>query len=156
MTVFLLYSHNFDQLYKHICMQNHNDTIKMTTQFFRKIYLSLYWKGCVWEGVGDRTELPHIDLPTLMAISVSFPFSRVAQPEARGPSSLLGAGFLYHILSPNWSGLQTDWISCVQNCDTHKKKVGVNYYITECTGNSISLETRPVWRQDVVEKASTQ
>ena len=26
------------------------------TQFFRKIYLSLYWKGCVWEGVGDRTK----------------------------------------------------------------------------------------------------
>ena len=36
--------------------------------------------------------------PSLMAISVSFPFSRIAQPEARGPSSLLGAGFLYHIL----------------------------------------------------------
>ena len=39
--------------------------------------------------------------PTLMALSVvSFSFSRVAQPEARGPSSLLGAGFLYRILSP--------------------------------------------------------
>ena len=33
--------------------------------FFRKIYLSLYWKGCVWEGVGDRTELQHIDPPLL-------------------------------------------------------------------------------------------
>ena len=31
--------------------------------------------------------------PSLMAISISFPFSRVAQPEARGPSSLLGAVF---------------------------------------------------------------
>ena len=31
--------------------------------------------------------------PTLMAISVFFPFSRAAQPEARGPSSLLGAVF---------------------------------------------------------------
>ena len=38
--------------------------------------------------------------PTLMAISISFPFSSVAQPEARGPSSLLDAGFLYRILSP--------------------------------------------------------
>ena len=37
------------------------------TQLFRRIYLSLYWKGCVWEGVGDWTELQHID-PTLMAI----------------------------------------------------------------------------------------
>ena len=36
-----------------------------------------------------------------MAISVvSFSFSRVAQPEAQEPSSLLDAGFLYCILSP--------------------------------------------------------
>ena len=35
-----------------------------------------------------------------MAISVvSFSFSRAAQPEAWGPT-MLGAGFLYHILSP--------------------------------------------------------
>ena len=40
-----------------------------------------------------------------MAISVvSFPFSRAAQPEAQRPT-LLGAGFLYHILSP--TGIQT-------------------------------------------------
>ena len=42
-----------------------------------------------------------------MAISVvSFLFSGAAQPEARGPT-LLGAGFLYRILSP--TGLQTHW-----------------------------------------------
>ena len=36
-----------------------------------------------------------------MAISlVSFSFYRAAQPEARGHSFLLSAGFLYHILSP--------------------------------------------------------
>ena len=36
-----------------------------------------------------------------MAISVvSFSFSRAAQPEAQGPSSLLDDGFLYCILSP--------------------------------------------------------
>ena len=36
-----------------------------------------------------------------MAISVvSFSFSRAAQLEARGPSFLMSAGFLYHILSP--------------------------------------------------------
>ena len=43
----------------------HNDTMKTewrrATQSFRKIYLSLYLKGCMWEGVGDRTELQHID-----------------------------------------------------------------------------------------------
>ena len=37
--------------------------------------------------------------PTLVAISISFRFSRVAQQEAWGPASL-GAGFLYRILSP--------------------------------------------------------
>ena len=83
-------------------MQNHNDTIKTTTDtVLRKIYLSLYLKGLCVRGSWSRTELQHIDLPTLMAISVSFPFSRVAQPEFRGPSSLLGAGFLYRMLSPN-------------------------------------------------------
>ena len=43
--------------------------------------------------------------PTLMAISVvSFSFSRAAQPEVQRPT-LLGADFLYRILSP--TGLQT-------------------------------------------------
>ena len=43
--------------------------------------------------------------PTLMAASVvSFAFSRAAQLEAQGPSSLLDGDFLYCILSP--TGLQ--------------------------------------------------
>ena len=37
--------------------------------------------------------------PTLMAISVSFPFSSVTRLEARGPT-LLSTSFLYRILSP--------------------------------------------------------
>ena len=48
----------------------------------------------MWEGVGDRTELQHID-----PYCISFPFSRAAQLGAWGPT-LLGAGFLYRILSP--------------------------------------------------------
>ena len=57
-----------------------------------------------------------------MALSVSFPFSRAAQPEARKPSSLLDAGFLYHIIfsklvwSPNCScsigGLRASSAGC--------------------------------------------
>ena len=31
-------------------------TIKTSDTVLRKIYLSLYWKGCVREGVGDRTK----------------------------------------------------------------------------------------------------
>ena len=45
----------------HSHMQIHaeynNAIIKTSEDFFKKIYLSLYLKGCVWEGVGDRTEL---------------------------------------------------------------------------------------------------
>ena len=66
----------------------------------RKIYLSLYLKGfCVWEGVGDQTELQHIDPHSIGHNRVSFPFSWAAQPEAWGPT-LLGVSFLYRILSP--------------------------------------------------------
>ena len=58
-------------------MQNHNNTIKTSDTVLRKIYLSLYWKGWVWEGVGDRTELQH----SIGHNRVSFPFSWAAQPE---------------------------------------------------------------------------
>ena len=70
------------------------------TQSFRKIYLSLYLKGlCVRELETEQN--CNILTPTVIAISVvSFLFSRAAQPEAWAPSSLLDAGFLYHILSP--------------------------------------------------------
>ena len=89
----------------------------------------------MWEGVGDRTELQHIDPHSIGHNCVSFPFSWAAQPEAWGPSlsgtcssiqylltnlsdpqliwsltptaqswpwgpTLLGAGILYHTLSP--------------------------------------------------------
>ena len=43
----------------------------------------------------------NISTSSLIAVNVvSFSFSRAAQPEARGLSFLLSAGFLYHILSP--------------------------------------------------------
>ena len=78
----------------------------------------LIWKDCVWEGVGDRTELQHIDLHSSGHNRVSFPFSWAAQLGAWGPT-LLGAGFLYCILSPtrlipNWliGGLRTPSAGC--------------------------------------------
>ena len=81
-------------------MQNHNDdTIKTSDTVLRKIYLSLYLKGSMWEGVGDRTELQHIDPNSIGHNRVSFPFSCAAQPGARGPT-LMGSSFLYRILSP--------------------------------------------------------
>ena len=123
-------------------MQNHNDdTIRRATEFFRKIHLSLYWKCCVWEGVGDRTELQHIDPHSIGHNCLSFPFSWAAQPGSWGPSLSGTCSFIQHLLPncnwsigglgahsagcwlslphlvSNWSDLQhvwspTDWISC--------------------------------------------
>ena len=47
------------QIYTYTCRIN--DTIKTSDTVLRKIYLSLYLIGCVWEGVEDRTELQYID-----------------------------------------------------------------------------------------------
>ena len=99
---------------------------RRATQFFRNIYLSLYWKGFVWEGVGDRTELQHIDPHSYGHYSVSFPFSWLLNRGPGGPASLghvprssifsptataqsgawrptlLGAGFPLPHLKSNW------------------------------------------------------
>ena len=53
----------------------------------------------LWEGVGDLIELQQIDPHLIGHNIVSFPFSWAAQPGDWGPT-LLGAGFLYRILSP--------------------------------------------------------
>ena len=73
--------------------------MKTSDTVLRKIYLALYWKGYEWEGVGNRTELQYIN-PHSYGHQRFFPVLQGCSPEARGPSSLLGAGFLYHILSP--------------------------------------------------------
>ena len=87
---------------KHI--QHNKDERK---QFFRKIYLSLYWKGCVWEGVGDRTKTATYWSPNSSGYhSLSFPFSWAAQPGAWGPSLCW-----YMVLIPA-SYLRLIWTSC--------------------------------------------
>ena len=78
---------------------------RRATQFFRKIYVSLYWNGCVWEGVGDRTELQYISPHSYGHNHISFPFSWAAQPEAWWPS-LSGTCSHSSIFS------LTDWTSC--------------------------------------------
>ena len=100
--VVLLYSH--DQLYKHIThIHMHAESTthnKDERHSLLEKYISHFiWKVCVWEGVGDQTELQNIDPRSIGHNRVSFPFSWAAQPEAWGPT-LLGAGFLYRILSP--------------------------------------------------------
>ena len=56
----------------------------------------------MWEGVGDRTELQHIDPHSIGHNCVSFPFSWDAQPGPWGPASL------WHVLIPA-SSLQLVW-----------------------------------------------
>ena len=57
------------------------------------------WKGCVWEGVGDRTVLKHIDPHSYGHNSI---LSSSPGQLNRGPGgpAAPGAGFLYRILSP--------------------------------------------------------
>ena len=91
-------------------LQHHNDTIIKTHAgrlLYKNIFVPLTLFVRVRKGYsrfyGERElETEHncnILTPTLMAVSVvSFSFSRVAQPEAQGPT-LLGDSFLYCIFS---------------------------------------------------------
>ena len=82
-----------------------------TKQFLEKYTSHFIWKGCVWKGVGDRTELKHIDPHSIDHDRVSFPFSWAAQP---GPCSTLDASFLNRILSP--TGLISKLIEFPVHC----------------------------------------
>ena len=89
--------------------------------FFLEKYTSHFiWKGSkgllkvlLWEGVGDWTELQHIDPHTSGLNSVSFLFSWAAQLGAWGPASL---GHVPHsnIFSP--TGLISNWLNflCIE------------------------------------------
>ena len=107
-TDILLYSHM--QIHAE---HNDNDDKAMKTSdtvLLEKIYTSHFiervpkrlLKVLLWEGTGDRTELQHSD-PHSYGHQRFFSVLQCCStkgPEARGPSSLLDAGFLYRILSP--------------------------------------------------------
>ena len=74
----------------------------------------------MWEGVGDRTELQHIDPHSVGYNRVSFPFSWAAQPGAWGPS-LCGYWFsLPHLISNSFDLQLIDCLSSprLYNCST--------------------------------------
>ena len=101
----MLYSH--EQLYIHICMQKHIQHNKdERTQFFRKIYLSLYWKGGVWDGVGDGTKTATYWPQTLLAITVFLSCSGLLNWRSGGPS------FCCDVVLIPASSLQLIWTSC--------------------------------------------
>ena len=86
------------------------DTMITTRQSFKKNILLTIFVRFVCERELETEQNYNILTPTRMAISlVSFSFSSVGQPEARGPSSLLDAGFLYCILLP--TGLVSKMVS---------------------------------------------
>ena len=70
--------------------ERHSSLEKYTSHFF--------WKGCVWEGVGDWTELQHIDPHSIGHNRVSFPFSLVAQSGAWRPSLSVTCSSIQHLL----------------------------------------------------------
>ena len=139
-------------------MQNHNnDTIKTSdTVLLEKYTTHFIWKGSkgllkvlLWEGVGDRTDLQHIDPHSYGLNSVFFPFSWAAQPGGWGPSLSGTCSSFQHLLS-NWSD-QTDRTSSApsyiivrhppSSCGRHKShsfnsstvKVISWYSLTGCT-----------------------
>ena len=80
-----IHLHATESKRRHNKDERHSSLEKYTSHFI--------WKCCVWEGVGDRTELQHIDPHSYGHNSVSFPFSWAAQP---------GAWFSLPHLYSNW------------------------------------------------------
>ena len=62
----------------------------------------------MWDGVGDWTELQHIDPHSYGHNSVSFPFSWAAQPGAWGPSLSGTCSSFQHLLSNSSEALNSN------------------------------------------------
>ena len=95
----------------------------------------------MWERVGDRTELQHIDPHSIGHNRVSFPFSWVAKSGAWGPT-MLGTGFLYHILSP------TGLVSKLTNFLSSPSYIIVQsptQYLPITDHRNVSLPPSPEW-----------
>ena len=82
-------------IFNTIIDERHSSYEKYTSHFI--------WKGCVWEGVGDRTEMQHID-PHSCCHQRSFPVLQGCSTGGRGTQLSAGCCFLYSIISPTlWS-----------------------------------------------------
>ena len=132
--------------YIHIYMQNtywrnNNDE---TRQSFRKIYLSLYWKGSkgllkvlLWEVVGGQTELQHIDPHSYGHQRCVFLILQGCSTGGPGAHSTGCWLSLPHLVT-NGSGLQTNWLPV----------------FTELYNSSIAHSiSRPDWPSECVTSA---
>ena len=80
------------------------------TVLLEKYTSHFIWKGCVWEGVGDRTELPHINHHSYGHQCCVFLVLQGCS--TGGPGAQLSAECwlsLPHLVT-NGSGLQTNWL----------------------------------------------
>ena len=67
-------------------MQNTTTHYKDERHSLLEKYTSHFiWKGYVWEGVGDRTELQHIEPHSIGHNRVSFPFPGLLNRGPGGP-----------------------------------------------------------------------
>ena len=123
-----LYSH--EKLYIHIYMKkyiqyNNKDE---RTEFFRKIYLSFYWKGCVWEGVGDsRTKTATYWPPSLWLRQSFFPVFLGCSTGGLGPQRLLIPA----------SSFQLTWTSC------RRGNIIIWHQPTSCERHNFALNSTP-------------
>ena len=97
-------------IYTYICRIHTDAIIKMGEDFFKKYTFHFIWKICVWEGVGDRTELQHIDPHSYGHQHCVF---LVLQGCSTGGLGALSAGCglsLPHLVT-NWSPKLTEFLS---------------------------------------------
>ena len=108
----MLYSHIINMhiyIYTHIHAEYIlTQWIKTSDTVLRKIYPSFYWKVCVWEGAGDRTELQHID-PHSYVHQCFFPVLLMLLNWRPGGPLRWVLFFRPHLVI-NGSGLQTPWL----------------------------------------------
>ena len=98
--------------YIYACRNIFNTIIDKRTQFFRKIYLPLYWKGCVWE-VSWRLNRTATYRPPPQLFWQSQPFFPVllgCSTGGLGAQPLLGHGSHSSIFSPTDLNFLSPWL----------------------------------------------
>ena len=98
------------------------------------------WNGCVREGVGDRTELQHID-PHSYGHNCFFPVLLCCSTGGLGPTQL-GAGFLYRILSPTATAQSGAWGPYSAGCWLSLPLLSPTEW-TSCTLSYIIVQRKP-------------